>query len=176
MCPTRSTAGGSADFIRKVYPLLVRPSRGDVRQPSFTMGRFFDRSAVEHVKTKHADAVAPAYTLLPSLYSLTERVAAVYNEALAIRSREAAPIASYAIDRKCLRKGAEAIAGDNIQSLICFLCACVHPYRRQDEDNFPLVSWAQPCSNPSFFCPTIAAMQNTASAWSLIWRNMAKTH
>ena len=82
---------------------------------------------VEHAKAKHADAVAPASTLLPSLYSVTERVGAVYNEALAIRSREAAPIASYAIDRKCLRKGAEAMAEDNMPSALADLNLCWAP-------------------------------------------------
>ena len=106
---------------------------------------------VEHVTTAHNAAVAPAASLLPSFHSGTERVAAVYNEALAIRARQAAPIASYAIDRKCLRKGAEAMAGDNIQSLICFLCACEYPYRRQDSETSAQITWQQPCNNPSLF-------------------------
>ena len=38
-----------------------------------------------------------------------------------------APIASYSIDRKCLRDGAEAMSGDRLQSLVCFLCAGNYP-------------------------------------------------
>ena len=89
--------------------------------------------------------------LLPAMHSSMERTPAVYNEALAIRSRETAPIASYAIDRKCLRKGAEVFTGDNIQSLICFLCGCIYPCLDTDETNAKHIVWMNPCNNPMLF-------------------------
>ena len=64
--------------------------------------------------------VEEASELLSHMHSKEERVAAVYSEAIALKIREGAPLASYSIDRKCLRKGAEATSGDNIQALICF--------------------------------------------------------
>jgi hypothetical protein len=43
------------------------------------------------------------------------------------------------------------MAGDNIQSLICFLCACEYPYRRQDSETSAQITWQQPCNNPGEF-------------------------
>ena len=57
-----------------------------------------------------------------------DRFASAYDKAIAVKVRQGAPLASFAIDRKCLRKAADAMAGDRIQSLICFFCACVHPH------------------------------------------------
>ena len=40
---------------------------------------------------------------LPLSFSIRERVASAYNEAIGVKVRQGAPLASYAIDRKCLR-------------------------------------------------------------------------
>ena len=110
-----------------------------------------EMALVEHVQKAHFVAIALAVSLLPSMHSALERTAAVYNEALAIRSREAAPIASYAIDRKCLRKAAEVLADDNIQNLICFFCGCIHPYLDTDEREAQHIVWMKPCNESNSF-------------------------
>ena len=84
---------------------------------------------VSHVRDAHLASIAPVADRLPGCFSPDERVAAAYNEALGFKVRQGAPLASYAIDRKCLRKASEAMSGENIEALICFFCACIHPHR-----------------------------------------------
>ena len=50
------------------------------------------------------------------------------QRSIGLKVREGAPLASYAIDRRCLRKGTEAASGNNVEALICFFCACIYPY------------------------------------------------
>ena len=111
--------------------------------PEPDKGRVFERTRerqlVEHVRTAHLEAIRPVLALLPQVYTEEERTAAAYNEAIAVRVRGGAPLASYSIDRRCLRKAAEAPGGTNIQALICFMCACVFPYR--EEEAAPAVRW-----------------------------------
>ena len=106
-------------------------------------GRAFERSRerelVEHVREAHFEAISPVLALLPQVYTEEERTAAAYNEAIAVKVRDGAPLASYSIDRRCLRKAAEATGDTNIQALICFMCACVFPYR--EDEAAPAVRW-----------------------------------
>ena len=91
--------------------------------------RHRETELVSHIKDAHLDLVAPVVDLLPTCFSPHELFAAAYNEALGVKVRQGAPLASYAIDRKCLRKASEATSGDNMEALICFFCACIHPHR-----------------------------------------------
>jgi hypothetical protein len=72
-------------------------------------------------------SVLPVADLLPACFPKKERIFAAYNEAIAVKVREGAPLASYSIDRRCLRKYAEATSGDQIQAPICFVRACICP-------------------------------------------------
>ena len=105
-----------------------------------TTERERERKVVGHVQKEHGPLMAKAMGFLPSCFDEEERAAAVYNEAIGIKIREGAPLASYSIDRRCLRKAADVTAGENLQALICFSCACIHPYR-QHEDEPPNGSW-----------------------------------
>ena len=87
-----------------------------------------EAALMAHVMEAHRARVEPVATKLPLCNSEVDRFASAYNEAIAVKVRQGAPLASFAIDRKCLRKAADAMAGDRIQSLICFFCACVHPH------------------------------------------------
>ena len=53
---------------------------------------------------------------------------AVYNAAVSKQCQKGAPVAAYAIDRKCLREYTDASAQESIQELICFCCARKFPY------------------------------------------------
>ena len=106
-----------------------------------TFDRDRESALVEHLVSAHAAALQPVCALLPMVYTEPTRASAAYSEAIAVKVREGAPLASYSIDRRCLRKYAEATEGDNIQALICFMCACVHPYRARE--HFPPVSWCK---------------------------------
>ena len=107
-----------------------------------TFERDREKALVEHVRSAHFEAVRPVCGLLPQVYSEDFRVSAAYSQAIATKVRDGAPLASYSIDRRCLRKHAEATEGENIQALICFMCACTYPYR--DREHFPPVSWCKP--------------------------------
>ena len=74
-----------------------------------------------HVMDAHRARVEPVATKLLVCNSEVDRFAFAYNEAIAVKVRQGAPLASFAIDRKCLRKASDAMAGNRIQSLICFL-------------------------------------------------------
>ena len=56
------------------------------------------------------------------------KVLAGYNEGIAVAVRAGAPLAAYAIDRRCTRNYAEALRDDGVQSLICFCCERSFPY------------------------------------------------
>ena len=88
-----------------------------------------------HLALCHAPAVDRVAELLPKMYSVEERRAAAYNEAIATRVRKGAPTALYSIDRRCLYNYAQAATWEAVQAPICFLCACVHPWLRARERN-----------------------------------------
>ena len=71
---------------------------------------------VEHVRTAHWEDMESVLALLPFVYTEEERIAAAYNQAIAEEVREGAPVASYSIDRRCLRKAAEATEGGHSPS------------------------------------------------------------
>ena len=82
----------------------------------------------KHIMHAHAHSIEPAANGLPRCYSKEERFASAYNEAIGIKVRQGAPLASYAIDRKCLRKASAAMSGNRVEALICFFCACIYPH------------------------------------------------
>ena len=94
-----------------------------------------EKEILNHLRDEHGDAFAAAIETLPRMHTEEEKIIGVYNQAIAMKTRQGAPQASYSIDRKCLRKAALATSGDNIQSLVCFLCACVYPHRRGSSSN-----------------------------------------
>ena len=83
------------------------------------------------------------------MHTMDEKVIGVYNEAIALRTRQGAPLASYSIDRKCLRKAALATSGDNIQSLVCFLCGCIYPHREMELKQ--PINWHKPLERKGKF-------------------------
>ncbi|CAJ1354797.1 unnamed protein product, partial [Effrenium voratum] len=50
----------------------------------------------------------------------------IYNEALARRCRQGAPLAGCSLDRTALRSFAAAVEGDKVEALICASCACIY--------------------------------------------------
>ncbi len=84
---------------------------------------------MQHVMDEHGVLLDRAATHLPSHLLRLERITAIYNELIARKVRRGAPLVSYAIDRKWFRKAVEATADDNVETLVCFFCACTHTYR-----------------------------------------------
>ena len=52
----------------------------------------------------------------------------VYNEAIAIATRKGAPVASYAIDRRCIRNYTVSLTEQSVATLVCWCCARRYPY------------------------------------------------
>ena len=136
--------------------------------------RLDDEKLLEHVMGARESSVLLAADLLPGCFPTKERIFATYNEAIAIKVREGAPLASYSIDRRRLRKYAETTSGDKIQAPICFLCACICPrgsafaknpieWRRQ--------SYTQICSSFQARKPP-----NLCLVVIRFWKSMEKTH
>ena len=84
-----------------------------------------------HVQSHHLADVDAVATLLPRCHPLQERRMSVYNEAIAIVVRAGAPLASYAIDRRCLFNYAHCMSDApdaGLKELICFSCARRYPW------------------------------------------------
>jgi hypothetical protein len=60
---------------------------------------------------------------LPEAGNAEEKIWAAYNEAIAWKVREGAPLATYSIDRRALRNYASAFEGAGVNEMICFSCA-----------------------------------------------------
>jgi hypothetical protein len=108
-----------------------------------------DEELYQHIGTEHRGALYEAVQELPRCYEEKERLLSVYNEAIAEKIRQGAPLASYSIDRRCLRNYSEATSNNNIQAPICFLCACIYPYVSTQKIN--AISWKMPCERKGMF-------------------------
>ena len=90
-----------------------------------------DTELLNHLLHAHEHLLLPAAESLPRCYTQEDRVLAVYNEAIAEKIRQGAPLASYAIDRRAIKNFASATEEDKILAPICVLCACVYPYKER---------------------------------------------
>jgi len=131
---------------------------------SFTAASAEDLQA--HLKAQHEAALKTAASLLP-IFSTTSnatrspqaetqqwmlKLQSAYNEAVAVKSRESAPLAGLSIDRRCLYAYEKNLQESPPEALICFACArrfphvpaferndiaWVHPLTRVDEQDAP---------------------------------------
>ena len=95
----------------------------------------------EHVRKVHGVALTWAAQHMPKPIP-PDALIRVYNEAVALRCREDAPVAGSSRDRSALRSFAEATSKDNVESLICFSCGCIHP-RVADTEKNPRIQWCK---------------------------------
>ena len=56
------------------------------------------------------------------------RLFSAYCEAIAVKTRQGAPLDTYSMDRRAILKYNEAVADDQVHMLICFSCAMRYPY------------------------------------------------
>ena len=92
-----------------------------------------DDELLEHLRENHKAELQPAIHLLPRNFGWWERLEAIYNEAIAEQIRCGAPLASYSIDRRCLRNLFAATADHSIEAPICCLCACSYLHLDTEE-------------------------------------------
>jgi hypothetical protein len=73
------------------------------------------------------------YIIIPVHDEVVDRperlgVASIYNEAIGIKVRLGAPVATLAIDRRALYNYTQGLGDDKVASLICWCCARRYPY------------------------------------------------
>ena len=96
----------------------------------------------EHILAEHSEEVAGATGLIQSLNPV-DAVRSVYNAAIAHKVRQDAPLAGCSLDRTALRNFSEATAGDNVEALMCFSCACIHTCVKDNDGPRP-IDWHKP--------------------------------
>lgn len=87
-----------------------------------------DGSLMNHLSSGHIQELRPCMEAFTHLRPVAPRdanmlVMSVYNEALAIAIRRGAPLASYSIDRRCLRQYVQHATDANTYAAVCFVCA-----------------------------------------------------
>ena len=75
---------------------------------------------MRHLQDQHGETLGKAMDLLPACSKAEERLISVYNEAIAEKVRNGAPLASYAIDRRALKNFHNAMQEDSVQARMCF--------------------------------------------------------
>ena len=111
-----------------------------------------DEELITHLEESHKEQLQPAADLLPSQYEEKLRLFSVYSEAVAVSIRTGAPFSNFSIHRRCIENYLQHSQGDNIQSLICGICACQYPFvqsRSVNEISYVKPFKANP-SNPRF--------------------------
>ena len=87
-----------------------------------------DEELLTHLKAEHLSVMQHVLEAKTDQATMDEQTWAVYNNAIEKVCQQAAPTASYSIDRRALRSYSTATSGHNIQELICFCCARRFPY------------------------------------------------
>eukprot|EP00971_Amphidinium_carterae_P127135 2518943-Amphidinium_carterae.1 len=67
-----------------------------------------------------------AIKLLPTKETKRMQYLSIYNEVVSAKCRCGAPVAGASLDRTALRQFGEVTAGDDVEALVCCICACVH--------------------------------------------------
>ena len=87
-----------------------------------------DTDLLNHLLSDHIDTLRPSMDAFQHLRPVgeidqNELGISVYNEALAIAIRRGAPLASFSIDRRCLRQYVQHSTDASTHATVCFVCA-----------------------------------------------------
>ena len=110
-----------------------------------------------HIITKHKkDLIAIAMTL-PLCFSEKARLLSVYNEALAVKTRQGAPFTSYAVQRRSVNNYMTVVVKSSIQAPMCLICACKFPYvssrkKMKSIGEFPLTQFLPRTPESNVLC------------------------
>ena len=93
----------------------------------------------QHLRQEHGDELLP---LTRHLVRCNDPCAlmSIYNQAVAHRCRDNPPLAGCSLDRRALKDFAESTAADNVESHVCFSCACIYP-RVADLGDKNVIGW-----------------------------------
>ena len=80
----------------------------------------------QHLRQEHSKELLP---LTKHLLRCNDRHAlmSIYNQAIAHRCRGKPPLAGCSLDRRALKDFAGSTAANNVESHVCFSCACIYP-------------------------------------------------
>ena len=105
----------------------------------------------QHVRETHADAISSVVAgKFQEKEPLEDRTWDVYNEAIAVREREAFPAVGCSVDRRAFEYTLEVFNDERIRSLIC--CVCVRAFDWTLEASGRKSSFVQGRGSSS--CPT----------------------
>ena len=96
----------------------------------------------QHLKIEHA-AELEAVCAHMLRGAAPDALQSAYNQAIAVKCRQDAPIAGASLDRTALHGFAEATRGNKVEALVCFCCGGVHPYVKEVADKGS-IDWYQP--------------------------------
>ena len=108
-----------------------------------------DAELVTHLSQKHVKALGPATALFHASHSSQERCVAAYNAGITAKVRMGAPLACYAIDRRCMYNYVTQVNDATLDSLICFCCARRYPHISTLARNE--IRWVRPCADGATF-------------------------
>ena len=91
-----------------------------------------------HIATAHDAAFASS---MEATLTEAEKLRA-YQGAVTWRCQHGAPVANVTIDRRALRLYRQSLEGDNVSSLLCFVCARKYPHAKTGR-NQP-IRWMRP--------------------------------
>ena len=78
-----------------------------------------------HLEAEHASDLGPIAAHMVR-GNAPDAFLSIYNEGIASRCRDQAPLAGCSIDRKALHTFVDACSKDNVEALVCFSCACIY--------------------------------------------------
>ena len=189
--PRRSRAKAVQDLSAKIRALPTLPaSAGDAREPDSRAlsaaaavqlpvkhcafrgcgaGMVTEMELAEHIYDGHLEEVEPVSKCLPvppadevdAARPGLVAVMSAYSDAIAMKIREGAPLATLAIDRRSLYNYCCAVNDSSVCSLICWCCARRFPYvgsRRANEIRWQRVLGQAPAQRLGSTCLTFAGI------------------
>ena len=104
-----------------------------------------------HLKDCHTELLESAARFLPQCFPKDVQYQSIYNESIAEKIREGAPLASYSLDRRALQNFDDALENKNICAPMCFICGCIYVHRSRPHHDFPIeygvqnhIEWRKP--------------------------------
>ena len=103
------------------------------------------------------------------MFSRVVQYQSIYNQSIAEKIRERAPLASYSIHRRALQNFDDTLENNNICAPICFICDCIYVHRSRPQHAVTTeygfqnhIEWAKPFQeNDRFFLSVLQKESNS---------------
>ena len=102
-----------------------------------------DRERIQHLRNEHTDSLSKITKHMPCGLSDEFKMSSAYNEAIATKIRQGAPLVTYSIERRMIMMYMNHVKDDKqIQAPICLFCGCKFVYVQDRHCN--RISWEKP--------------------------------